>query len=195
MLFKPRKPRSLFYKARNVIWPRAGWGRSLSYMRHRVVRLPGSPESIAIGLACGIAVSFTPLMGFHFLVAALLAWLLGGNFLASALGTAFGNPWTFPFIWLWIYKLGTWIIGNPLDVPDEFTIAAIRENILGLFVPMMVGGLPTAIAVWFASYYPLKYLIRSYRAARRLQLEHKARQRRERMLHAAAHKAARKETA
>ena len=111
MLFKPRKHRSILYRARNILWPRAGWGRTLSYLRHRVARLPGTPESIAIGLACGIAVSFTPLMGFHVLVAALLALVMGGNFLASALGTAFGNPWTFPLIWLWIYKLGTCILG------------------------------------------------------------------------------------
>ena len=118
MLFKPRKPRSILYRARNILWPRAGWGRTLSYLRHRVARLPGTPESIAIGLACGIAVSFTPLIGFHFLVAALLAWVMGGNFLASALGTAFGNPWTFPLIWLWIYKLGTWILGAEAGVSE-----------------------------------------------------------------------------
>ncbi len=190
MLFKPRKPKSFLYKARNVLWPRRGWGRSLSYMRHRVVRLPGSPESIAIGLACGIAVSFTPLMGFHFLAAALLAWAMGGNWLAAAIGTAFGNPWTFPFIWLWIYQLGVWILGADMGVPDEFSLIAIRENLLGLFLPMLVGGIPTGLAAWFASYYPLKYLIRSYRAARRLRIEHKARQRHERRK-----AAARKETA
>ncbi|NQV81098.1 MAG: DUF2062 domain-containing protein [Alphaproteobacteria bacterium] len=177
MLFKPRTPRTILYRARNIIWPRAGWGRTLSYLRHRVARLPGSPESIALGLACGIAISFTPLIGFHFLVAALLAWAMGGNFLASALGTAFGNPWTFPLIWLWIFNLGTWILGTEASVSEEFTQATIRDNILDIFLPMLVGGIPTAIAVWFGSYYPLKYVIRSYRRARRHRIERMVRQR------------------
>ncbi|MEQ8249268.1 MAG: DUF2062 domain-containing protein [Alphaproteobacteria bacterium] len=177
MLFKPRKPRSILYRARNILWPRAGWGRTFSYLRHRVARLPGTPESIAIGLACGIAVSFTPLMGFHFLVAALLAWVMGGNFLASALGTAFGNPWTFPLIWLWIYKLGTWILGADAGVSEEFTLTVIRDDFLGIFLPMLVGGLPTALVVWFVSYFPFKYLIRSYRRARRHRVERMVRQR------------------
>jgi len=177
VLFKPRTPRTILYRARNIIWPRAGWGRTLSYLRHRVARLPGSPESIALGLACGIAISFTPLIGFHFLVAALLAWAMGGNFLASALGTAFGNPWTFPLIWLWIFNLGTWILGTEASVSEEFTQATIRDNILDIFLPMLVGGIPTAIAVWFGSYYPLKYVIRSYRRARRHRIERMVRQR------------------
>jgi uncharacterized protein (DUF2062 family) len=177
VLFKPRKPRSILYRARNILWPRAGWGRTFSYLRHRVARLPGTPESIAIGLACGIAVSFTPLMGFHFLVAALLAWVMGGNFLASALGTAFGNPWTFPLIWLWIYKLGTWILGADAGVSEEFTLTVIRDDFLGIFLPMLVGGLPTALVVWFVSYFPFKYLIRSYRRARRHRVERMVRQR------------------
>ncbi len=177
MLFKPRTPRTILYRARNIVWPRAGWSRTLSYLRHRVARLPGSPESIALGLACGIAISFTPLIGFHFLVAALLAWAMGGNFLASALGTAFGNPWTFPLIWLWIFKLGTWILGAEADVSEELTQATIRDNVFDIFLPMLVGGIPTAIVVWFGSYYPLKYVIRSYRRARRHRVERMVRQR------------------
>ena len=51
MLFKPRTPRTILYRARNIIWPRAGWGRTFSYLRHRVARLPGSPESFAFGLS------------------------------------------------------------------------------------------------------------------------------------------------
>ncbi len=41
--------------------------------------MPGSPYSIAVGVACGVAVSFTPLIGLHFLIAVILAWLLGGT--------------------------------------------------------------------------------------------------------------------
>jgi uncharacterized protein len=177
MLFKPRTPRTILYRARNLIWPRAGWGRTFSYLRHRVARLPGSPESIAIGLACGIAVSFTPLIGFHLVVAALIAWVLGGNLFASALGTAIGNPWTFPPIFLWDIQLGHWILGKDDAIPEVITESTIFDNVMGVFVPTLVGSLPTALVVGFASYYPLRYVIRSHRTTRRHRMERLARQR------------------
>ena len=47
-------------------------------MTHRIKRLPGTPQSIAAGVACGVAASFTPFIGLHFVLAALFAWLVGG---------------------------------------------------------------------------------------------------------------------
>lgn len=111
-MFRRRKNRSLLTKIREFVWPSIGWRRAATYFAHRVRRLPGTPESIAAGLACGVAISFTPFIGFHFLLAALLSWIIGGNLLASAIGTAAGNPWTFPFIWAWIYTAGHWILGT-----------------------------------------------------------------------------------
>ena len=73
--------------------------------------------------------------------------------------------------------MGTWILGAEAGVSEEFTLAVIRDNFLGIFLPMLVGGVPTAIAVWFASYFPFKYFIRSYRLARRHRVERMVRQR------------------
>ena len=69
----------------------------------RLKRLQGTPYSIATGFACGVAISFTPFIGFHMILAALTAWLIRGNIIASAIGTIVGNPWTFPFIWLAVF--------------------------------------------------------------------------------------------
>jgi uncharacterized protein (DUF2062 family) len=46
-------------------------------------RLPDSPERIARGVWAGVFVTFTPLFGMHFIVAALLAKLMKGNILAA----------------------------------------------------------------------------------------------------------------
>jgi len=189
MLFKPRKRRTILYHARNVVWPRAGWGRSFSYLRHRVARLPGSPESIAMGLTCGIAVSFTPLIGFHLVVAALIAWVLGGNLFSSALGTAIGNPWTFPPIFLWDIQVGHWILGKDEAIPEAISETTVFDNLVGVFVPTLVGSIPTALVVGVVTYYPLRYLIRTYRTTRRHRMERMARQRmiqRKGMMEAAA---------
>ena len=103
--------------------------------------------------------------------------MLGGNLFASALGTAIGNPWTFPPIFLWDIQLGHWILGKDDAIPEVITESTIFDNVLGVFVPTLVGSLPTALVVGFASYYPLRYVIRSYRTTRRHRMERLARQR------------------
>ncbi|MFR8207121.1 MAG: DUF2062 domain-containing protein [Alphaproteobacteria bacterium] len=54
-------------------------------------------------------------MGFHLLLAALTAWIIRGNILASALGTAAGNPWTFR------------LSGCRFSIPDAGCWAAIMR--------------------------------------------------------------------
>ncbi|MBL42221.1 MAG: hypothetical protein CMM49_06145 [Rhodospirillaceae bacterium] len=176
MLFGSRKPKNYFKVIINFFWPKTGIKRAVKYSRYRFIRLPGSSYSIAAGFACGVAVSFTPLIGFHFVGAAFFAWLIGGNLIASAIGTAIGNPWTFPLIWFWILNLGRWVIGdfsNNIDTDLEITNSSITNNVNEVLIPMLIGGLIMAPVTWFASYYPTKYLIVSYRAARKIRIDKK----------------------
>ena len=53
---------------------------------------PASPYAIASGFACGSMVSFTPLLGLHFILAIVFAYIIRGNFVAALLGTIVGNP-------------------------------------------------------------------------------------------------------
>ena len=112
------------------------------------------------------------MLGLHFASAALLAWLIGGNFLASAIGTVVGNPWTFPFIWLWIYQLGNWMLGMSGDaLPAEVGFTFIFDRPWQVFVPMLVGSLPTGFVAWFAFFWPLLGMVEGYQ-------RHRARRRR-----------------
>ena len=106
---KRRNPLSPAAKVQKFFWPSMGWQRAWAYTMHRLARLPGSSYSIAGGFACGAAISFTPFVGLHFIISAIVAWIIRANILASAIGTAVGNPWTFPFIWAWLYQTGTWM--------------------------------------------------------------------------------------
>jgi uncharacterized protein (DUF2062 family) len=175
MLFRRRRKPHPVHHLRNFLWPRIGWRRSTIYISHRVARLPGTPYSIAAGFACGAAISFTPFMGFHFIGAALLAWLIGGNLLASALGTVVGNPWTFPFIWAWIYMLGHWILGlaGEGEAPVEIGIDTIFQHPVDLLLPMTLGGTLTAVVVWIAFFWPLSRMIASYQHFRMVRRAHK----------------------
>ncbi|WES31334.1 DUF2062 domain-containing protein [Varunaivibrio sulfuroxidans] len=149
-----------------------------------MARIPGSAHSIAAGFACGAAVSFTPFVGLHFVLSALLAYLLRVNILSSAIGTAVGNPWTFPFIWIWILNLGEWLLGGAgrgahgvgLDFASIFAAsmsALLRFDLAYLFHvagpvlwPMLVGSIPTAIVAWTFFYLLLRPMISNYQKAR-----------------------------
>ena len=72
----------------------------------KVYRIRDFPESVAIGLSWGVAVSFTPLLGFHLIICYLGTWLMRGNLIAATVGTIIGNPLTFPFLFYINYKIG-----------------------------------------------------------------------------------------
>ena len=166
-----------------LIWPRTGWKRAFRYVLARLSRLPASSQSITAGFACGAALSFTPFVGLHFVLAAIMAWLLRVNIMSSLAGTVVGNPWTFPFIWVWIFELGSWMgAGNgPEDVHSmDFIVffgslmeAALRldlgfmmETAAPIFWPVFVGSLPTTVVAWFAFYFLLKPVVVTYKNRR-----------------------------
>ena len=116
-----------------------------------------------------------------FSITALLSVLVRGNVIASAIGTAIGNPWTFPFIWFWIHSLGIWVLGQPGDseLPARVSMQYIFENPSGVFWPMTVGGVPTAILVWVAVFWPARAAVAQYQRQRRKRLRRKVMKRKE----------------
>ena len=174
-MFKRRRPLSSLQRWRQYIWPREGWLRALTYSWWRVMRLGSSPDSIALGMAVGAFISASPLLGTHFLWAGLIAWLLGGNIIASALGTWVGNPFTFPFIWVATYKSGSFILGLPeqsLALP-EISLRLLLDTpstLLPFIGPMMIGMFPVGLILAVATYYPSLWMIKAYQKRRKHRL-------------------------
>ena len=184
MLFRQRQDPSFPERVRLALWPRRSWSRSTQYIKHRVWRLRGSPHAIALGFAAGVMVSFTPLIGFHFIAGALLALLLGGSVIASAFGTFVGNPLTFPFIWIGAYKLGNLFLGTKGEFNSDVLMAGFEKLWSGisefsgdvliggfdilwpLLKPMFVGGVPMGILAAVLFYYPISKAVRSYQSRR-----------------------------
>ncbi|MEL6838404.1 MAG: DUF2062 domain-containing protein [Pseudomonadota bacterium] len=115
MVFKRRDRRAIWRVVFDFFYPRGGWSRAAQYVKHRVRRLPDTPEKISRGIAAGVFTAFTPFYGLHFIVAAIIARLMGGNILAALLGTFFGNPLT--YIPIGVASLGTgyWLIDRPFN--------------------------------------------------------------------------------
>ncbi|MEM9551176.1 MAG: DUF2062 domain-containing protein, partial [Pseudomonadota bacterium] len=60
MVFKRRDRPSLLARLGEMLYPRGGWARAFHYVKHRVRRLPDSPERIARGIWAGVFTTFTP---------------------------------------------------------------------------------------------------------------------------------------
>lgn len=115
MVFKRRDKRSWTQIVMEFIYPRGGWQRAFYYVRHRVRRLPDSPERIARGIFAGVFTAFTPFYGLHFVIAALIARIMNGNILAALAGTFFGNPLTYIPIGVVSLKIGHFLRGTEFE--------------------------------------------------------------------------------
>jgi len=139
---------------------------------NKLKAIQGSPESVAKGFTTGIAVSFTPFVGFHILIALLIAKLSKQNGIAATLGTIAGNPWTFPLIWYATFHTGIFILKK--DTPEEsidfgiffkelyhtaikLDFNAFLSDIWPVFFTMLVGCIPFCVGIW---YFTPRFIIR-----------------------------------
>ena len=143
------------------------WKSFLTKLLLRLQQLKGTPYSVAAGFACGVAISFTPFIGFHLVLAAITAWIIRANIVSSAIGTLIGNPWTFPFIWIAVLSTGRFLMGNfdpetNINFLKIFTAAGralltfnfkhFGRDVWPIFFPMLIGCIPFYIASWFLSF-------------------------------------------
>jgi len=172
-MFKRRKPLSQWQRWRQFLWPREGWVRAFSYMWHRLVRQHGSAHSLALGLAAGAFASASPLLGTHIFQAAIIAWILGGNIIASALGTWVGNPLSFPVIWVSTFNIGNFLLGRDGDMvamPElsfGLFLDAPMSNLSPIIGPMLTGSIPLGLGFAVLTYYPSYWSIAAYQRRRR----------------------------
>ena len=113
-MFKRRERLPIGRAVLHALWPRGGWGRAALYVKHRLRRLPDTPQKISRGIMAGVMTTFTPFYGLHFIFAAILAWIMRGNVMAALLGTFFGNPLTYVPIAVVSLNLGHWILGSDM---------------------------------------------------------------------------------
>lgn len=193
MIFKRRDPKPMLKAAAEFLWPRGGWTRAFHYVRHRLRRLPDSPERIARGVWAGVFASFTPFYSMHFFIAIFLARVMQGNMLASLMGTFFGNPFTYVPIAVMSLQTGHWMLGTEMEADahrsfgGKFADAAwdLSHNLKAIwqgkatdwhglsvfyteiFYPYMVGGIVPGIVFATICYYVSVPLIRVYQHRRK----------------------------
>lgn len=193
MVFKRRDKLHWVESLRSYILPRRGWRRTLTYLGHRLRRIPDSPTRIARGVAFGVFTSFSPFFGFHIILALLMAKVLRANLIAALAGTIIGNPFTFPFIIGGALKLGTFILGrDPANhdlkrvgrafreafqaIWDSFQalfgfgqnqMAGMKDFFSEVMLPYFLGGTLLGIIFAIVAFYTTKPIIVAYQKLRR----------------------------
>lgn len=194
MLMKRRTPPGWWEWVRVWVWPRRSWMRSGQYVTKRILRLTATPHAVSAGVAAGAFTSFTPFMGFHFFVAALLAWIVRGNLIASALGTFVGNPLTFPLIWAATYKVGHFVLQTDFQNAEAPSLVAAMSDVIAscwnlnggaalsameaiwspILMPMLIGGCLLGPFVAIPAYFLTRRAALLFRESRRNKLLDKA---------------------
>lgn len=212
MIFKRRDSRGIMRVVAESVWPRGGWVRAFHYVKHRMRRLPGTPEEIARGVFAGAFTIFTPFFGLHFFIAAFLAWVMRGSILASLLATFLGNPLTYVPIAFVSLQTGHWMLGTTMrgDLDEsifaKFSAAAgdLWHNFISVFTPerahwddlhrfyddvffpWMVGSILPGLFSGIVCYYLTVPVIRAYQKRRSARLRKKMEKLREQAGAAAA---------
>jgi uncharacterized protein (DUF2062 family) len=157
--------------------------RLYRYLREsyrRIVTPRGDPRRAALGFAEGVFIGFSPLLGFHTILAVFLASLFRWNKISAAVGVWVCNPFTAPFIFSLDYLVGARILKmeGVLDVPDEIPtrlITRMLHEAPEVFSSILIGGVILGLPCAVLSYYVSYPLIKKYQGG----IREKLRRRRE----------------
>jgi hypothetical protein len=152
-----------------------------------------APERVAAAVALGVGVGLSPFIGFHFILAIVLAFVFRLNKLDTVIGSFAGNPWTLPAVYAMGYRLGRAILGYPpARVPPlkwqrilhhDFWVSFRGPGLSPRLASFLVGTTLLAAAIGAGTYLAARGLLKLYhrrhprvaaRAARRRELAHRA---------------------
>lgn len=155
------------------------WRERWRYFYLRFIRLRGTPEAIARGVAAGIFAGWFPLIATQMAFAILFAALIRGNKMVAAAATWVSNPLTSIPIYAFNFQVGRWLLrsdnqsfssasmsswGDMMELGTEF----IADLLLGCLV---VGSI-CAVISYFACL-RLLYRVQEQRRSRRLRYPQK----------------------
>jgi uncharacterized protein (DUF2062 family) len=89
----------------------------------KLLAIRDTPEAIAGGVAIGIFIGFTPLIGLKTVLTILFAWLTRSNIIAAVIASAAHDIlWpVMPVFFRWEYIVGFWLLSQPHHLPPALT--------------------------------------------------------------------------
>lgn len=149
--------------------------RRWRYYYFRLMRLRGTPEAIARGLAVGAFAGMFPIMGFQIIFGVLLAILFRGNKIIAAAATWISNPLTYIPLFAFNFQIGQWLLRtnhlsfNQLDnIRDPHQLLQLSGGFLAtLFVGCLLMGTFAAVLSYISGHWIIGRLRKQYRKRQR----------------------------
>jgi uncharacterized protein (DUF2062 family) len=85
---------------------------------HALLKLDDPPHKLALAFALGVFIAFSPILGFHLLVALVLGWMFGLNRLVLVTASFINNPWTVVPLYGFCIWFGMKITGSGASNPQ-----------------------------------------------------------------------------
>jgi uncharacterized protein (DUF2062 family) len=148
------------------------------FVFHTILHADDPPHRLALGLAIGIFITFTPTVGFQMALVVFFAWLLRANKVVGLPIVWISNPATIVPIFYVCYRLGRLFLAQDgvgfqwwaelwnAEGPWWSQAAYYWQRFMEVAAPLWVGSLAVAIVAGYATYYISYYAIYGYRMKR-----------------------------
>ena len=120
-------------------------------------------KDLALSVAVGVFVGFTPTVGFHTIILYLFSRVFKKSFLAAFIGSCFpaGTPWQIPLVYFLGYKFGVLMLGQ--EAFGNVSLSYLRllsgkQIIVLLGKPLLLGSFSLAVLGGLISY-PIALII------------------------------------
>src|SRR6267143_1320382 len=150
---------------------REGRAKRVGQWLRFVLHTDDTPPRAALAFAIGVFIAWTPILGFHTLLALAIAFLFGLNRVAVLAGTFVNNPWTFVPIYTTAGWLGSLLTGSKVSLPrlEGKTWSHVFDFLAQCrpwIVPLTIGTVILGFTCALVSFPIVLYGIRWYRTLR-----------------------------
>ena len=116
----------------------------IKWLYDRFLKIRGTPREIALGMALGLFIGFSPTMGLQIIIGVFIASLLKWSKIATLIGVQITNPITAPLIYSPTYYIGAKVIGlETMFVFKGSDLSSLFEMIKQapqIFLALTIGG-------------------------------------------------------
>ncbi len=154
------------------------WKRLKYLFIYRVLHVDDTPHRIALGVAIGVFIAWTPSIPLQMLLTFGLAWLLGANKIVGLPFVWISNPLTIIPVYGPNYLIGCWLLGTDFGGLGALRAAARFDGtwlevvhhwwtaIWQIFWELWVGSLVVATVLGVLTYFAMYRIVVVYRRYR-----------------------------
>jgi uncharacterized protein len=157
---------------------RRSWRRLRRWVVNQVLHADDPPHRLALGVAIGVFVTFTPTIGFQMVLVLFFAWLLRANKAVGLPVVWLSNPATLVPIYWPCYSLGRWMLQAPAIGTSWWSsithppagwaerVTFYWSRFAEVFWPLWVGGLAIGLLAGYVTYHLVYQSLCVYRIKR-----------------------------